>query len=66
MYTTRKEESKNQESVQSSTTPDPGHNMGKYQNTRKYNTLESCELPVSFSWGNLWIFVVVRGILSMC
>ena len=25
-----------------------------------------CELPVSFSWGNVCILVVVEGYLSMC
>ena len=25
-----------------------------------------CELPVSFSWGNMCILVVVKGILSVC
>ena len=25
-----------------------------------------CELPVSFSWGNMCIILVVKGILSVC
>ena len=27
---------------------------------------EYSELPVSFSWGNMSILVVVKGILSVC
>ena len=30
-----KKEGKDQESILSSTTPDPGHRIGKWQNTRK-------------------------------
>ena len=33
-YITRKEEGKDQELIQSSMTPDPGHHMRKLQNTR--------------------------------
>ena len=36
-----KEESKDQESIQSSNTPDPGHCMGKFQNRRKHHIQES-------------------------
>ena len=35
-----KKESKNQESIQSSTTPFPGYQMGKYQNRNKNHTQE--------------------------
>ena len=38
---TNKEEGKDQESIQSSATPDTGHGMGKLQNTRKHHTQES-------------------------
>ena len=37
-------EGKDQESIQSSTTPDPRHHMGKGQNTRKHHTHESQEV----------------------
>ena len=33
-----KEEGKDQESIQSSTTPDTGHHMAKWQNTREHHT----------------------------
>ena len=36
-----KEEGKCQKSIQSSTTPDPGHHTGKWQNTRKHHIQES-------------------------
>ena len=36
-------ESKDQESMQSSTTPDPGHHMGLWQKHKKYHTQESQE-----------------------
>ena len=36
-----RKEGKNQEPIQSSTTPDPGHRMGKWQNTGKHNIQES-------------------------
>ena len=39
-----KAEDKNQKSIQSSTTTDPRHHMGKCQNTRKHNTQESQEI----------------------
>ena len=39
-----KQEGKDQESIQSSTTPDPGHHIGKGQNTRKYHIQESQEV----------------------
>ena len=32
---------KDQESIQSSTTPDPGYHMGKWQNTIKHQKRES-------------------------
>ena len=35
---------KDQETIQSSITPDPGHHMGKRQNTRKRQTQESQEV----------------------
>ena len=35
-----KEEGKNQESIQLSITPEPGHRMGKWQNTRKQRMQE--------------------------
>ena len=35
------EEDKNQESIKSSTTPDPGHHIGKLQKHRKHNLQES-------------------------
>ena len=38
-----KEESKDQESIQSSNTPSPEHYMQKRQNTRKHHTQESKE-----------------------
>ena len=38
------EEGKNQESKQSSTTPDPGHCMRKWQNTTKRHIQESQEV----------------------
>ena len=36
---------KDQESVQSSTTPDPGYHMGKWQNTIKHHKREPRGLP---------------------
>ena len=39
-----KEEGKDHESIQSSTTPDPGHHMGNGKSTRKYHTQESQEV----------------------
>ena len=39
-----REEGKDKESIQSSTTPDMQHYKGKWQNTRKYNTHESQEV----------------------
>ena len=35
---------KNQESLQSTTTPDPGHHMGKSQNTKKHHIQDSQEV----------------------
>ena len=35
------EEGKYQESIQSNTTPDPGHHMGEWQNSRKHHIQES-------------------------
>ena len=40
----RKEEGKDQESIQSSTTPDPGHHMGKRKNAGKHHIQESQEV----------------------
>ena len=39
-----KEEGKCPESIQSNTTPDPGHHMEKWQNTRKHQIQESQEV----------------------
>ena len=39
-----KYKNKDQESIQSSTTPDLEHHMGKWQNTRKYRIQESQEV----------------------
>ena len=39
-----KEEGKDQESIQSCTTPDLGHHMGNDKNTRKHITQESKEV----------------------
>ena len=39
-----KAEDKNQKSIQSSTTTDPRHHMGKWQNTRKHHTQEIQEI----------------------
>ena len=36
-------EGKDQKSIQSSITPDPGHLMGKWQNIKKHHTQESQE-----------------------
>ena len=40
MYESKKE-NKDHESIQSNTTPDPGHHIGKRQNKSKYYTQES-------------------------
>ena len=47
----REEEDKDQESIQSSTTPDPRNHMGKRQNTRKHHTQESQDVS-SFPAGD--------------
>ena len=39
-----KDEDKDQESIQSSTKPDPGHHMGKNKNTRRQQILERQEV----------------------
>ena len=39
-----KEEGNDQESIQSSTTLDPGHHMGKRQSTRKHHIQENQEV----------------------
>ena len=43
---------KDQESIQPSTAPDPGHHMGKWQNTIKHHIQESQEFS-PFPAGNL-------------
>ena len=43
-YIQSKEKGKDLESLQSSTTPDQEHDMGKWQNTRKHNTQEIKEV----------------------
>ena len=40
----RMREGKDQESIQSGTTPDPGHHLGKWQNTIKYHIQGSQEV----------------------
>ena len=39
-----KEKGKDKESIQSSATPESGHHMRRWQNTRKHNTPESQEV----------------------
>ena len=43
-----REDGKDQESIQSCTTPDPEQHMEKWQNTRKHNTQESQEVFLSY------------------
>ena len=45
-----KKDSKDQELMQSSTTPVPGYQMGKWQNHNKHHKLEPRGQPLPFKW----------------
>ena len=47
-----KKEAKYQESIQSRTTPDPGHRMGNVQNIRKHH-IQECQKVSPFPTGDI-------------
>ena len=51
-YYNSKEESKGQESIQSSTIPDPGHHMGKWQKHKKTSHKDSQEVSLFQACGH--------------
>ena len=53
-----REEGEAQESIQSSTTPNPGHHMGGDKNTRKHHIQESHDF--------VWFFMYQSTIFQLC